>query len=448
MTALGFCLCLLAAAAPTAPEATRLAKTQAWDELLLTFSPVKPESLPGKQRAEIGQAFELGCAALLKSEKVLAASLGEKAVAFAANPRAIACEAEAELSNEQRGAAEDALRAGISRFPKQSHLALLLARALLEDHDRAGARAVLASIPPRSLEGREAKDSLRKLATENATEMKASRDAAKLEATIARGKGSNASPSTTSGLSYESGVGPGGIRTRTNGRFAFKYFNAQRDFGQRADYEGHVAHALEVAHDFCEKTLGQARQSQVDVVLYTKEEFAFHFGRGASLMIAGLYSENAIRVNDAADLTEQTQATLVHEYVHAVTDEVVQGNLRKLPTWLNEGIAEYVEWRYLGSEDPPRRVKVALRDAALAHRLPPLESLAKGRLTEGDNPALTYAESAVAVHMLWSRGGPEALLRLYRGVGHSGDFAAALATEYNISVEQLQREVDDEVKRH
>ncbi len=62
----------------------------------------------------------------------------------------------------------------------------------------------------------------------------------------------------------------------------------------------------------------------------------------------------------------------MHEYVHAAVDEFCGGGHR-LPTWLNEGLAEYVEWRYLGGDgDPPVLVNNALRGAAKAGKLPKL----------------------------------------------------------------------------
>src|SRR5205085_5271721 len=97
--------------------------------------------------------------------------------------------------------------------------------------------------------------------------------------------------------SYESGTGPGDLRTRDNRYFHFKYFNNQRDFGQRAEFEGQVASALEEARQHADSVLGIARESPVDVILYTREEFALHQGEAAARTVAGLYSQNAIRVN-------------------------------------------------------------------------------------------------------------------------------------------------------
>ena len=87
-----------------------------------------------------------------------------------------------------------------------------------------------------------------------------------------------------------------------------------------------IVAALDEAHAHTRQVLGQARTSPVDVVLYTREEFRTHQGAALARVAAGLYASGAIRINDAAELTPQTKATLVHEYVHAVVDDLVHAS--------------------------------------------------------------------------------------------------------------------------
>ena len=93
------------------------------------------------------------------------------------------------------------------------------------------------------------------------------------------------------------------MRTRTHGGFDIRYFNNERDFGQRADYEGRIAEALDDASGFTRRILGFARERPVEVILYTRDEFRAHMGERAARSVAGLYSMDAIRINDAAELT-------------------------------------------------------------------------------------------------------------------------------------------------
>jgi hypothetical protein len=155
---------------------------------------------------------------------------------------------------------------------------------------------------------------------------------------------------------------------------------------------------------------------------------------------AGLYSDGAIRINGGAELTEQTKATLVHEYVHAAVDELCGGGHR-VPTWLNEGLAEYIEWRYLGGDGPPLIVGNALRGAARSGRLPSLTGLSQGMLIQTADPGLAYATSAVAVRELMRRGGAPRLLTLLREVGEGTPFEQALQSNYGMNVAKLDEEL-------
>src|SRR4051794_11432412 len=91
-----------------------------------------------------------------------------------------------------------------------------------------------------------------------------------------------------------------GLQTWTEHGFVLKYFTHSRDFRERATYETRVLGALDEAHDFAQRLLGCARVAPLDVVLYTAGEFRLHFGPSAARAIAGLYSEDAMRINDAA----------------------------------------------------------------------------------------------------------------------------------------------------
>lgn len=242
-------------------------------------------------------------------------------------------------------------------------------------------------------------------------------------------------------MTYGSSMGAGGMRQRTSSRFVIRYFNNERDFGERAEYEGKIEAALDEAWSHTRKVLGETRKSPVNVVLYTREEFALHHGEQNAQRIAGLYSQNAMRVNDAAELTRQTKATLVHEYVHAALDEVLSGRSGSVPTWVHEGVAEYVEWRYLGGDGPPLSVKARLRALALHDKQPHLTQLSRGMLVERADPALAYATSAVAVRLLLERGGTRVLLSMVRDLGQGMAVDDALKKRYSWTLEQLEEQV-------
>jgi hypothetical protein len=444
---------LLAAAPPSAQKARELASSQSWEELYLAFSATSPASYSKADAAAVAAALLSGCRALEGSDGVMAYSLGEKAVAFQQTAEGLLCVARSAHRTDQRDAAEQALRRGLAAYPKNGAFALELGRALLEDRDPRAAIAALRQTP-RGPWYAEAQALLRRAQQALSEDRSAMKEAKALErraeAAATRAStsaGAERATAQPAGLTYESGVGPGGMRTRSNSRFTLKYFNNERDFGQRADYEGRVVAALDEAYGAARDVLGQARASPVDVVLYTREEFTMHFSSRTAERVAGLYFDNSIRINDAAELTQQARATLVHEYIHAVVDELAQSQASRLPTWLNEGLAEYVEWRYLGSDGPPYAQAVALRGAAKAGRLPQLAQMDRGALVHSAAPALAYAASGVAVRLLIADGGPAKLLELIREIGEGAPFERALEARYGRTLPRLQEELRDEVSR-
>lgn len=444
---------LLTAAPPPASKALQLAKDKAWEDLYLAYSSADPKGYSAADRKTVAGPLLKGCEALVGSDAVMAYSLGERAAAFEESAGALRCLARAAIATDQHGAAEEALRKGLSAYPKDGAFGLELGKLLLSEKDGSGATEALAKVPPRSPQAAEAKKLLQKARSLSAEDNQARAQAASIERrmnggdspspggktkpAIARDTGDTESTS----LTYESGVSSDGMRTRSNRRFVVKYFNNNRDFGQRADYEGRVIATLDEAYEFTRGILGEARESPVDVILYTREEFRTHQGASMARAAAGLYSDGAMRINDAAELTQQTKATLVHEYVHSAVDDFCGGADHQLPTWLNEGLAEYVEWRYLGGDGPPVVIGNALRNAARSGRLPSLNAMASGMLIQSSDPTMAYATSAVAVKELMRRGGASRLLALIREVGQGTPFDKALQSNYDMDVAKLDEEV-------
>jgi tetratricopeptide (TPR) repeat protein len=448
-------LALLLTAEPTAQQAKQLAASGTWEELYLQFSATDPSKASAPDRKVIGAALTKGCTALAASDAVMGYSLAERAVAYQETAEALLCLARTAAGVDQRGAAEEALKKGLAAYPKQGGFGLTLGKLLLEDKDAAGALAAFEKVPKKTPEYKEAQ-SLAKLArAAQQEETAAKRQAQSVEHALETGSpmpvdaaSPGGAPRPTASLTYESSVGPGGVRTRSNSRFAFRYFNGERDFGQRADYEGQIAAALEEAYRFTKQTLGEARETQVDVILYTKEEFVMHHGAGMASMVAGFYSEGAIRVNDAARIDADNTATLVHEYVHAAIDDFAGNRGGRLPIWVNEGVAEWVEWRFRGWDGPHKVMAVQLKGDALQGKLPTLADMTKGTPLAGQhNAPLRYAMSAVAVKLLLGDGGPDNLLGLVRDVAKGGSFDKVFEERYSKTLPKFEEELRAELAR-
>lgn len=417
----GFALSLVLMAEPAGKTATALASTQAWDQLYLTFASVDPRKVPAKDARSIASALARGCEALLSTDAVLAFSLGEKSVAFSSQPSSVACASRAALQTEQRGAAEQLLRTGLARHQADPKLSALLGRMLLDDGDASGAHALIARVRSKSPE-------LKTLAAEVGVALQVIADVPV-----------DRPPST----SFASSTDEEGRRLRENTSFRFRYFSGQRDFGQRAEYEGRVQAALELARATSQRVLGVSRVQIVDVVLYSKAEFTLHHGPWAASAIAGFYSGNAIRMNDSAEIGERTEATLVHEYVHAIVDELAGFEASRVPRWLNEGLAEHVEWEFVGRERAEGRYALLLRQLAAQRRLPSLGSMRDDPLIAATDPGLLYSYSALAVRSLVRRFGMPAVLSLLRA--RAVDFDRSFAQHTGIELAQFEADVRDEL---
>ena len=457
-------LALILAAAPPASKAEAFASAKQWEELYLGFAAAQPKDYAGADRKKVAVALAKGCQALEADDAVMAYSLGEKAAEFEPIADALVCVGRTGTKTDQKSAAEAALQKGHGAFPKDARFPLELGRLAMSENDFDGAVASLSNVPKKSPQAKEA-DGLLKKARQMAAEGKSAKgglvamekDLQRKQDAASRGgeplpepgtpmRPGQAPTRTTESSSYESSVDGEGRRLRANAYFRFRYFNGQRDFGQRADYEGKVQAALEEARMASKRILGVARESPTDVILYSKQEFTMHHGAQAAQSIAGFYSESAIRMNDSAEINAENQATLVHEYVHAVVDEVSSFHDEKLPTWINEGVAEWTEWHYQGNDDGPGHVRKALQSAATSGGLPSLVEMSKGMLAAQDNPGLRYAMAARTVGLMMKNGGTENFLGLIKEVGNGQNFNTVLKKRYDRDLPRLQEDIESELK--
>ena len=461
-------LLLVLSGAPTAASADAFAKAAQWEELYLAFAAVQPKGYAAKDQKRIATALLKGCEALLPADAVMAFSLGEKSVAFGSQAPAVVCTAQAAIKTDQRSAADDVLRAGLKRHAKDGAIAVELARLMIEEKDGPGAVRVLSTVPKTSKAFGDAQTlmvSAQALVEEAASARaqlsgrtrKAAEPDERSSPVVVETEGGDddderpsnprrpAPPKLGESRSYESSVDEEGRRTRQNAYFRFRYFNAQRDFGQRAEYEGRVQAALEESRLAARNVMGVARESAVDVILYSKAEFTMHHGPWAAAAIAGFYSGSAIRMNDSAEINPQNMATLVHEYVHAVVDELCQFDTRGLPKWANEGLAEYVEWQFTGRSKPEGRYHAYLKQLAAQKRLPSLSSMRDDPLIASSDPGMLYSYAAMAMRTYVQRYGMADLVGLLRDVGKGVPFEKAFGLHTSSDLARFEDSVRDEI---
>ena len=181
---------------------------------------------------------------------------------------------------------------------------------------------------------------------------------------------------------------------------------AQHSIGDR------VAQVLEREYWRIGRTLNSFPAEALTVVLYTNREF--HDITRSPSWATGNY-DGRIRVAVGGSLpAAELDRVVTHELVHAV---VASAAPRRVPAWLNEGLASYLE-----SSDHGWAREVLRKSTAAV----PLESLANGFGGLDEQGALTaYAESAVAAEILCARLGPK-IGEFLRVVGNGNSVDQAL----------------------
>ena len=448
---------------PDVGRADKLVAARQWDELFLAFAAVKPDELGKPARTKLAAALETGGrGAKTDGEGALALPLAEKANELAPTPARALLVAQIALSLEQRAVAAAALEGALKASPGAPKLLLERAKLHEADGEWAPAAALYAKVAGKGADAAAAKEGL---ARSKAAIEEQARGVAAL---TGGGKAAPREPSAERSLVGEEtragaeGRGrlaesdpfganddptkgrAGGMRERASRHFRIVYSD-KGDFGRRAAYEHRVLEALERARDYVCPRLGHCPAEQLEVVLYTKEEFELHFG-GSSLGQALGFFAGKIRINNAEEITERVEYTLVHEFVHAAIADAVRP--ARLPTWLDEGLAEYIERQREGLDgELSSQERSATKSAAAQGALPSLgelENTSYANLGDSRRIALAYFVGATAARLLdeRKRGAFAELLESIRGGAPAG---AAIQGVYGISLERLQKDVFDEL---
>jgi tetratricopeptide (TPR) repeat protein len=190
-----------------------------------------------------------------------------------------------------------------------------------------------------------------------------------------------------------------------------EHFRILYEGGTQQSIGDRVARVLEAGYQRIGRTLNSYPSEPLTVILYTNREFQ-DITRSPS-WAAGRYDGRIrIAVGGALD-ADDLDRVVTHELVHAVVASVASG---RVPAWLNEGLASYLE-----SSDQSWVGETIRRAGTVV----PLESLTSGFSGLDEESAhVAYAESAVAADILCRKLGQNvgAFLQLV-GTGKSVDDA-------------------------
>lgn len=164
----------------------------------------------------------------------------------------------------------------------------------------------------------------------------------------------------------------------------------------------------------------------IPVVLYTTEQFR-DITRSPGWAAGAFDGTIRVPMRGAIDDPKELDRVLAHEFTHALVRLLAP---RNVPTWLNEGLASALETGDLSWAE---------RQAARASGTVPLSALGGsfGHLN-GDQAALAYAVSALAVRRLIQDNGGFAVANLLRDLGEGEDFEQAFEHRMLLSFADFQ----------
>jgi Tfp pilus assembly protein PilF len=191
-----------------------------------------------------------------------------------------------------------------------------------------------------------------------------------------------------------------------------------------------VLHILEDAYGEIGRALSYYPDQEIAVILYTNQQF--QEVTDAPGWSGGIYDGKIrIPVGGIEQETPGLRRLLIHEYSHAV----VRAITRRVPTWLNEGLAQHFEGREIG----PRQKEI-LHQLAKSEQLPSLRSLEGSFMgLSGPQASYAYLVSLSAVRHMVERYGMYRVRMMLDELASGADTGRAISNALLISQEEFER---------
>jgi len=191
-----------------------------------------------------------------------------------------------------------------------------------------------------------------------------------------------------------------------------------------------VLRILEDAYGEVGRALSSYPEQEIAVILYTNQQF--QEVTDAPGWSGGLYDGKIrIPIGGIEQETPGLRRLLFHEYTHAV----VRAITRRVPTWLNEGLAQYFEGREVGS-----RQKEMLRQLAQSGKMPALRDMEGSFMgLSGTQASLAYLISLSAVQHLADRYGMYRIKMMLDDLSKGIDPGQAINNALLLSPEEFER---------
>ncbi len=228
-----------------------------------------------------------------------------------------------------------------------------------------------------------------------------------------------------------------------------RHFKIKFEGSENRDLYKTVLDILEEAYSEVGKALSFYPDHEIIVFLYTGQQF---FDATRAPAWSGGIFDGKIRVpaKGYEDYLERLRQILFHEYTHAVIHQMTEQGVSKVdrrmdsgvPTWLHEGIAQYMEPDGMQDNVDQRLEKFVKQGAFLD--LPRLQGSFLGFNTQ--LAGLAYDESLSAVKFMIDEFGPYSVQRLLGALANQKDMDGAMREAIFISYEEFQSRWEEHLK--
>ena len=215
---------------------------------------------------------------------------------------------------------------------------------------------------------------------------------------------------------------------REKGHFVLHYEGGQTS----ESFRSQLVEALETQYQDLRSQLGMEPRSTVQVILYSNQTF-FDVTRAPSWTGALNDGKLRIPISGLTALTPELAHVLRHELTHSFVNQLAMG---RCPHWLNEGVAQALEPRTLGSRASRLAELFKLEQEIPLNQLE--TSFTSFNTIEA---ALAYDESLAAVDYIRNTYGMSDLLRILQRVGEGASAEAAMRATIHADYQQFEDEL-------
>jgi len=226
------------------------------------------------------------------------------------------------------------------------------------------------------------------------------------------------------------------------------YFEIWLEPGKDEVLLPHAFEALDLAYDAFAEEIGYRPPTPVRVEVYPQT---------TTLAKVSILTEDDIRTSGTIALCKYNRLmitspratlrgygwvdTLVHEYVHFVVNQKTHN---RVPIWMHEGLAKFLERRWRGPDQhmlAPSSEHL-LQKRVKANSLITFDQMhpSMAKLPSQEDAALAFAEVYTAMEYLREKAGPDAFERLLDLIAQGRDAQRAFAEVLGVPFQQFERE--------